>query len=442
MDDNVRAFLKETGLDKCVFCHSDVSQGKVLGCLHLACKSCALSNVSFENTATCTRCQSVLKSPGRGYNVVESLADWPGHGGAIDQPFSESGGAEAYATDPAPERCPLLLCDDQNCTEDEVAAESKCEDCDALLCEGHGIVHTKRKKTSSHRLLPLQEECSDIKCRLHISEDVVNFCEPCDSLLCKKCLAGGSHKSHGVEDIKPAATRLRLELADELAEFALNTGYSDLVAKEAAVHVLIEQIGEEHESLSTQIGDDFDAARRKLQEREAAIKTQVDKIYWEVSKILDDVKDRITERRDQVMISHYLLSSIQDAGLLRTSGAIRNAVAAAQSSLEESMPGGSLHATYRGFSSSFGTFGELVSAPYGKRGPNCVPSGYSIMKPPQEKEPLASNFSDKAVPYRIDGKNQEFRKQLAMKRRKRNFTVSESNEKKEDLSERYPPDHS
>ena len=359
MDDEDRAFLKGAGLDKCVFCHSGVSQGKVLGCLHLACKSCALSNVSFGNTLTCTRCQSVLENPGWGYNVVDSLADWP-------EPLSETGGAETEATEPAEKRHPLPLCDDQNCAEDEVVAESKCKDCGALLCEGHGIIHMKSKKTSSHRLLPLQEERSNSKCGLHISEDVVNFCEPCDSLLCKKCLARGAHQSHGVEDITPAAARLRYELREEIDKFLFQCRCSNFAEREANVQVLLEQVGKEHQSLSSQIGDDFDAARRKLQEREAAIKTQVDKIYWNVSKRLEDVKDRTTEQRGQVMISQYLLDSAQDTGLLRASGAIRNAVADAQSSLEESMPGASLNTKYYGFSGSFHTCGELISIAPGK----------------------------------------------------------------------------
>ena len=55
----------------------------MLGCLHLARKSCALSNVSFENTISCTRCQRVVENPAYGYNVVDSLADWPGYGGDV-----------------------------------------------------------------------------------------------------------------------------------------------------------------------------------------------------------------------------------------------------------------------------------------------------------------------------------------------------------------------
>ena len=351
MDFKARSFLNEIGLDKCVFCHSNVLQGKVLSCLHLACKSCALSNVSFGNKITCTRCQHLAENLGQGYNVIESLADWTGYEATSWGPNSSD--SEGLVS----------LCDDEACRETKTRASSRCDECAILLCEGHTFLHSRSRSTRAHKLSPMNEDGEDSKCRLHTTQDVIKFCSTCTSLVCEKCLAKDAHTSHDVRDLQVEADRFRSEFDDELATLAGNGEEGDLLSKQqSAVEAEIGKIAEQHALLSVQISDDFKESRRKLLDREIQLKGELDQVHWKVSKRLERFKSRTSELRGRLIMSRHLAGSLSDIGLLRASQGIKCAIQQSVSRKDEPDADGSLDATYHGFSSVAHRLGSLTAA--------------------------------------------------------------------------------
>ena len=386
MDVQSRTFLKEIGLDKCVFCHSDVSQGKVLGCLHLACKSCALSNVSFGNTITCTRCQVEVRNPGHGYNVVDSLANLPiddvEAAGDIPRAESKESSDRAGST---PENHPattvtsallqppvitavasprVVFCEDEACQGRENPAASKCMECSLVLCEGHVYFHSRDEATSSHTLLSLNGEIDekDAKCHLHCSNDLIKYCSTCDALVCEKCLAKDEHALHDVEEIQTAVEGFKVEFRDDLADLDDGEDVAELlVKKEVVVDGQLSKIAEEHTTLSAQISDDFEKLRSGLQKREAALKRFIDQKHWKLSKQLDRIKDETREQRGRLLTSKRLLTSLADKEFLRASTPIRTAIQQSVASAKRLVAVRTLDTEYHGFSDIVNNLGRLTS---------------------------------------------------------------------------------
>ena len=387
MDATARIFLREAGLDKCVFCRSEVLQGKVLGCLHLACRSCALSNVSFGNTITCTRCQVEVRNPGHGYNVVDSLADLPGDGEGITGIIRQAGTRDHSSeqlehgllkrpkkmarptmgkspTESSVASLRVLICESEDCKGSDVAASSKCMECSMTLCKGHALVHSRSKTTSTHCVLPLNEDgaVNDIKCRLHSADDLTKYCSTCETLVCEKCLARNEHATHVVEDIRTASDRLKGEYGHKIAKLASDEDDGDVFfQKENDARLQMARIADQHYALSAQISDDFQIFRHELEKREASLKNDLDRRHWVTSKRLDKFTDGAREQRGQLMISHRLVSCLDDVNLLRASKPIRIAIKQAIVNAKKPVPACSFDTEYRGFSSIAGSLGRLTA---------------------------------------------------------------------------------
>ena len=393
MDFETQRFLQDIGWNKCVFCHS--VQGKhckVLSCIHLACESCALANVSFQNTITCTRCHRVVKNPGHGYNVVDSLVDWPGDGvdaadptpeasaeqqssealksGAKKRPRrpkqrSASSSSTVFQASVARNRLPI--CEDEACQDSDVPAASKCMECNMTLCEGHVLVHGRGKITSTHNILPLEgvADGNDLKCRLHSSEDLVEYCSTCSTCVCVICLAKDAHGGHDLEEISTAAKRFKGEFETNLAEIEGSDvgrdGVNLLTRKQAVVKTKLGKIAEEHSALSVQISDDFQTFSAGLAKREALLKEAVDQKHWKVSKQLEKIEEHTRELYGQVMVSQRLVSSLNDVSLLRASEPIRLAMKQSIADVNLSVPACSLDTKYHRCSGFVKDLGSLSS---------------------------------------------------------------------------------
>ena len=379
MDSAALVFLKELGLHKCVFCNSDVSHSKVLGCLHLACKYCAKNNISFHDSITCTRCQYIVKNPGHGYSVVDSLADLPAGGiGVVPSADLTEDGTE-YGLQKRPKRSATessvpnvrignSVCENDECKGSDVAANSKCTECSMTLCLGHALVHRRCKTASTHRVLPLNElsNAHDIKCRLHSADDLVKYCSTCEALVCERCLAKNEHVSHDVEEIQTAADRLKGEYEDKMAELASEEVDGDMfLEKEAAAKYELKKAAEQHSTLSAQISDDFQMFRHGLLEREASLKNDVDRKHWMVSKRLDKFTDGVREQHGQLAISQRLVSSLNGINLLRASTPIRNVIKQSIEKAKEPVPACNLDTKYHGFSCIANNLGRLTSKSIG-----------------------------------------------------------------------------
>ena len=84
------------------------------------------------------------------------------------------------------------------------AAETVCNTCHVNLCKDCVGHHMTANPTIRHDIVTFQLKKLEIvppQCKLHEQQKCETFCEQCDSPICEKCLASGSHEKHNVSQI-------------------------------------------------------------------------------------------------------------------------------------------------------------------------------------------------------------------------------------------------
>ncbi|XP_048767503.2 E3 ubiquitin-protein ligase TRIM36-like [Ostrea edulis] len=84
------------------------------------------------------------------------------------------------------------------------AAETVCNTCHVNLCKDCVGHHMTSNPTIRHDVVTFKFKILEIippQCKLHQNKKCEMFCEQCDSPICLKCLASGSHENHDVSQI-------------------------------------------------------------------------------------------------------------------------------------------------------------------------------------------------------------------------------------------------
>ncbi|XP_048767569.2 uncharacterized protein LOC125674466 [Ostrea edulis] len=84
------------------------------------------------------------------------------------------------------------------------AAETVCNTCHVNLCKDCVGHHMTSNPTIRHDVVTFKFKILEIippPCKLHQEQKCEMFCEKCDSSICLKCLASGSHENHNVSQI-------------------------------------------------------------------------------------------------------------------------------------------------------------------------------------------------------------------------------------------------
>ena len=383
MDAKDRTFLNEVSLDKCVFCQVVVGSGvtgagKVLPCMHLACKLCIQESVTLRNKATCARCQTEIPDPGHGETVVDSLSDWPGWNATSRGVQSESGqfggdlpSDDVLAGEPKAKRSlteARLVCEAADCCDADADACTKCKECDMLLCDGHTIVHRRSKKSCQHTLLQLDSERRDHalhsqKCRLHITSDLVKFCMTCNTLLCDVCLTKSPlHSSHDVVDIATAAEVCKEAFSKQLARFADDEIDEGLALKQVWLEEQKTKIENEAEAVSTAITADFEKMHRQLRDREEKLVADLNTLCWSRLKTLEKRDQELVEMRGKIKISRHLVERLESVYLVRSAESVVTVLEKDVASACEDEEDYTLRASYETFSEYFGEEVQEIGA--------------------------------------------------------------------------------
>jgi len=168
---------------KCSLCNSELSDPRLLECLHSFCFNC-VQQVKRENEKIiCPTCLN---------ETTSELNELP-------QDFMKT----------KTENRKVVCCDQCKIDPDlePEPAISFCSQCNLQLCDFHVIAHKRNKKTNSHELSTLEQQKAEIMCSEHPLKVIEFYCSTpnCSKLVCSSCVIG-IHKSHKYQSISDAAT--------------------------------------------------------------------------------------------------------------------------------------------------------------------------------------------------------------------------------------------
>ena len=185
----------------CKICLELYKTPKSLNCLHTFCEQCVESHVQSESTYkkysdyrdfTCPLCRKRTQLPIGG---VKKLPD----------NFLVANLTEVIVRQ-RPSKFPFCdICKMINRKHKE--AESKCLDCNKLLCKTCVEMHRETKVTKNHSIFDVDIE-KDIECKEHPEEVVRFYCEPCETCICVLCTFN-EHKDHEISQFGDAVNKYK-----------------------------------------------------------------------------------------------------------------------------------------------------------------------------------------------------------------------------------------
>ena len=302
---------------RCVSCWT-TSNCKLLDCLHTCCLHCLRENLFDSGEVAC---------PSTGCGETTSLP-------------ASGRGLEALPNDHLATRASLkaesLVCDE--CSE-EAPAVQRCDDCRLLLCDFHTQAHRKGRQTHSHHLSGDAEtwfKPLPVRCSLHKSFQVQQYCQTCQQLLCERCIRLGTHAGHSADitSLEAAGTAIR----GRLAKRAQNT--TDGIAKklQQALRIVSQSITEVNESAeehSLAIDKKKKEFLRLLEKDEKQNIESVDSQRWGKLKVLEKQEQglKASVAMTSRVIELVTESSVRltDAELLEMSDALEEGLSKADS---------------------------------------------------------------------------------------------------------------
>ncbi|XP_074640957.1 E3 ubiquitin-protein ligase TRIM45-like isoform X2 [Tubulanus polymorphus] len=186
----------------CKICLESYKNPKCLNCLHTFCEQCIENHVMSESTYkkysdyrefTCPLCRKRTQLPLGG---VKKLPD-----NFLVSNLTETIGRQRPSKFPFCEICKLTS------GKRHREAQSKCLDCNKLLCKQCVDLHKTTKVTKSHNVFDVEIE-KDIDCKEHPEEVVRFYCEPCEACICVLCTFN-EHKEHDISSFNDAVQKYK-----------------------------------------------------------------------------------------------------------------------------------------------------------------------------------------------------------------------------------------
>ena len=283
----------------CALCCSTLSNPKLLDCLHSFCAGClqqrSASDISKEGQICCPQCQWVTILPVQG-GVDELCADFLVANALALQKLRD--GQQLI-------RC--TMCGDDDDDEESEAATHRCGDCQIFLCELHAAAHRKAKKTSSHRMLPVEalrtRRCGATssadfahvrrapQCHRHEKEAEL-FCEQCQKLVCRDCILV-EHRDHNYAFVRDTAPKHRAAIEASLTSMKREVLAMDSVQKlvkgtQSSLHTRAEDVCDEIRAMSRH-------HQAMIVKRERWLLDEVGRVCSTKSRRLEEQSRRLTQ---------------------------------------------------------------------------------------------------------------------------------------------------
>ena len=317
----------------CASCGKSNKRAKLLKCLHSVCVGCLEKHLTSLNEVDCPMCGKLTPPPKAGNSQSQCLPDSYDHGRDI----REQTQAEQVQQ----------LCDE--CGVDE-AAESRCLDCKATLCELHAKGHVKSRNTLNHRLerigrittkpssvgaAQMNEERSMMRCITHPSCTLKSFCVTCKELMCEKCLSGRQvcnkgEATHTLLSVGQAAEKMRGSVKEILTGNTVGNQESVIIQAIKDMDTAISQLHDRTEAVSEEVVEYFASVSKLLKAREAAILEKLDQLRSAKLLPLEQQKQRLEKSVSSHEIVSLLLTSCHDdCDLIRMAGWLEEAASEA-----------------------------------------------------------------------------------------------------------------
>ena len=265
----------------CTICQSTYTDPHILSCLHSFCKSCLSKHISTSkvrvsygsNTIKCPLCRSEHSLSSKG---VDDLT-----------PNTQL----ARKVENLPENFETVQQQCDECEEPNVV--SFCPECDIFLCMDCDKNHRKVKKSKSHVLvLPKQAKKKpkpkSFQCATHPTESLEVYCITCKSIVCRDC-ALYAHNGHKFKRAVEASDEIRKSLVSDseelMAKLRTFRSHAEAVAK-VEKHVTTYP-----DNLKAFITAQFEELHKMLEKRKEALLKEVDTQYNGFSKTLWVEKD-------------------------------------------------------------------------------------------------------------------------------------------------------
>ena len=196
-----------------------------------------------------------------------------------------------------------------------------CATCEINLCKVCvGEHHLDESK--EHKVIPVKHQWSLIpKCKKHSSEQIVLYCEPCDTPICVKCAHSNEHKKHEFVDIKQKLKSKQENLQKDLQELektifpkyeeaASNIkGQKDVLKKNSKQ--ITKDLNRQREILHKEIDTIIHGLQSKINKIESHERNALDKeelkirnAMSEISQTISDIR-RILNANDICLVSKY-----------------------------------------------------------------------------------------------------------------------------------------
>ena len=173
-------------MSECGICNERYNDGartpRMLPCAHTFCLECLQRQAAGPGPLVCALCQRQAALPAggapgfpRNFALLDMMAAGQQAGSA------GAGPGPGAAGDPGLETA-CKVCGDEEL--DVVAAAThSCQDCGAMLCTGHSMVHDKTKATKGHRVRGL----AGVVCGDHANGMLDLYCRPHARPVCRDC---------------------------------------------------------------------------------------------------------------------------------------------------------------------------------------------------------------------------------------------------------------
>ncbi|XP_061192179.1 E3 ubiquitin-protein ligase TRIM50-like [Saccostrea echinata] len=140
------------------------------------------------------------------------------------------------------------------------AAETVCNTCQVNLCKdcvGHHMIFNP---TIRHDVVTFEFKKSEIippQCKVHGEKQCEMFCEQCESPICQKCLASGSHENHNVPHISEIYSSKQEIIIKDLSELKTSIApvYESILSEMKEMLSSIEQKHEERQRAIDEFGE-------------------------------------------------------------------------------------------------------------------------------------------------------------------------------------------
>ena len=262
----------------CTICQSTYTDPHILSCLHSFCKSCLSKHISAtkvrgsygSNTIKCPLCRSEHSLSAKGVDDLTSN--------------TQLARKVENLSDTVQQQC-------DECETTNVV--SFCSDCGNFLCDFCDQYHKRAAKFKSHVLvLPKQakkkSKPKSFQCATHLTESLEVYCITCKSIICRDC-ALYAHCGHKFKQAVEASDEIRKSLVSDSEELMVKLrtfrSHAEAVAK-VEKHVTTYP-----EKVEAFITAQFEELHKMLEKHKETLLKEVDTQYNGFSKTLWVEKD-------------------------------------------------------------------------------------------------------------------------------------------------------